>query len=291
MSRSTRPGRALYVPATARPSSGWREVTDLTVGHEAISSPRGCGAANGVYLPAMRPKLTVEVWSDIACPWCYVGKRRLESALSRFAHADSVHVVYRAFELDPSAPPVRDEGQTYAQRLARKYGASEREAQAMIDRMVATAAEDGLTLDFVRIRPGNTFLAHRLLHLARERGLQERVKERMLRGYLVEGAPIGVADVALGLAVEGGLDPDEASGVVHGDTFADEVRADEHEARRLGIDGVPFFLLGRRYAVAGAQPAELLRKALEQTWEEQVEPRALEGAPAGRTCGPEGCDD
>lgn len=237
----------------------------------------------------MTPTLTIEAWSDIACPWCYVGKRRLEAALAEFEHADAVRVEWRAFELDPSAPPVRDESQTYAQRLARKYGTSEREAEGMIDRMVDTAKGDGLALDFTRIRPGNTFLAHRLLHLAKERGIQDRVKERMLRGYLSEGEAIGLPEVALRLAVDGGLDADEATAVVHTDQYETDVRADQQEARQLGISGVPFFLLGRRYAVSGAQPAALLEQALARTWDELPRPYVGDGEAEGPVCGPDGC--
>jgi predicted DsbA family dithiol-disulfide isomerase len=235
----------------------------------------------------MSTKLTVEVWSDIACPWCYVGKRRFESALARFEHAARVELVWRAYELDPSAPAVRDD--SYVQRLASKYGRSKAEAQGMLDNMVATGAKEGLRFDFANIRAGNTFLGHRLLHLARERGVQGQLQERFFRGYFSEGAAVGTPEVALRLAGEAGLDTDEANAVVQTDQFADAVRQDQREARELGVDGVPFFLLGRRYAVAGAQPADLLLRALEQGWQEL----SLEGDPAdeaaGPVCGPEGC--
>ena len=133
------------------------------------------GAAPGY--GARVAKLRIDVWSDIACPWCYVGKRRLEQALAGFAHPSEVEIVWRAFELDPSAPRVRDASQSYAERLARKYGTHAQQAQQMIDRMVDTAAGDGLALRFDHIRPGNTFDAHRLLHLAHERGVQDALKE------------------------------------------------------------------------------------------------------------------
>jgi predicted DsbA family dithiol-disulfide isomerase len=230
-------------------------------------------------------KLTIDVWSDVACPWCYVGKRRLEAALARFEHAADVQLVWRAFELDPSSPPVRDGD--YVERLARKYGTSNVQAQAMIDRMVNTGSQEGLAFDFVNIRGGNTFLAHRLLHLARERGLQDALKERLFRGYFSEGAAVGLPEVALSLAVDVGLDADEASAVVHSDQYSDEVRADQRQARELGVSGVPFFLLDRKYAVSGAQPAELLLSALRQTWQEQAgQQDAPEGGPL---CGPDGC--
>lgn len=240
----------------------------------------------------MAKQLTLEVWSDIACPWCYVGKRRLEGALARFSERDRVRLSWRSFQLDPSAPPVRDTSQSYAARLAAKYGTGETQAQVMIDRMVDTAAREGIAMDFRRIRPGNTFHAHRLLHLADARGLQHALTERFMRAYLSEGVAIGDPAQLLPLAVEVGLDADEVSGVLSGDLYADAVRRDQAEARELGVDGVPFFLLGRRYAVAGAQPAELLLEALNKAWQELPEPTELarEGSELdGQLCGPDGC--
>jgi predicted DsbA family dithiol-disulfide isomerase len=233
-------------------------------------------------------KLRIDIWSDIACPWCYVGKRRLEQVLAGFAHRSEVEIVWRAFELDPSAPRVRDPSQSYADRLGRKYGTSTVQAQAMIDRMVATAAGDGIEMRFDHIRPGNTFDAHRLLHLAHERGKQDALKERFLRAYLTEGQAIGEADVLRPLACEVGLDEREVDDVLVGDRYASDVRQDEAIARELGITGVPFFVLAGRLGVSGAQPADVLRGALDRAWSElrpEAEP-VLEGA----ACGPDGCD-
>jgi predicted DsbA family dithiol-disulfide isomerase len=233
-------------------------------------------------------KLRVDVWSDIACPWCYVGKRHLQVALERFPHRNEVEVVWRAFELDPSAPRERDRTTTYAERLAKKYGSGAHEAQARIDRMVDIARADGLVFDFERIRPGNTFDAHRILHLAHERGVQDAVKERFLRAYLSEGEAIGSPDALLRLAAEAGLDPDEIRGTLGSDDYTREVRQDETEAHELGIEGVPFFVLGGHYAISGAQPAELMLRALHRAW------RDVEAKPVtlgeGDVCGPEGCD-
>jgi predicted DsbA family dithiol-disulfide isomerase len=250
-------------------------------------------------------KLRIDIWSDIACPWCYVGKRRLEQALAGFAHASEVEIVWRAFELDPSAPRVRDPAQSYADRLGRKYGTSTAQAQAMIDRMVATAAGDGIAMRFDHIRPGNTFDAHRLLHLAYERrsrevqddqrervalerGKQDALKERLLRAYLTEGQAIGEPDVLRPLACEVGLDEREVDDVLGGDRYASEVRQDEAIARELGVTGVPFFVLAGRLGVSGAQPAEVLRGALDRAWSE-LRPEA-EPIVEGAVCGPDGCD-
>jgi predicted DsbA family dithiol-disulfide isomerase len=234
-------------------------------------------------------KLRVDIWSDIACPWCYVGKRRLEQALDRFAHKAEVEVVWRAFELDPSAPRVRDPQHSYAERLAKKYGTQTPQAQLMIDRMVDTAAKDGLDFRFDRIRPGNTFDAHRLLHLAHERGVQDALKERLMRAYLTEGEAIGERDVLVRLAGEVGLDEREARDVLDSDGLASEVRQDEALARELGISGVPFFVLGGRLGVSGAQPADVLLGALDRAWAEHAKPD-IETFAEGAVCGPDGCD-
>jgi predicted DsbA family dithiol-disulfide isomerase len=234
--------------------------------------------------------LPIEVWSDIACPWCYVGKRRLEAALARFAHRDRVPLTWRAFELDPSAPRARDTSMSYAARLAQKYGTGVPQAEEMIARMTQVAADDGLDFHFERIRPGNTFDAHRVLHLAATRGLalQDAVKERFFRAYLTEGEPIGEPEVLARLAGEAGLDPEETRAMLAGDGLSKEVRDDEREAREIGIRGVPFFLIGRKYAVSGAQTPALLRGAIEKAWDElpEVEEAAADDA---MVCGPDGC--
>jgi predicted DsbA family dithiol-disulfide isomerase len=232
-------------------------------------------------------KLRIDVWSDIVCPWCYVGKRRLEAALAQFTHRDEVEVVWRAFELDPAAPAVRDEGVTYAERLARKYGTTVEHAERMIQQMTEVAAVDGLDFRFDRIRPGRTFDAHRLLHLAAERGVQDALKERLLRAYMTEGAAIGDPKSLVRLASEAGLEADEAEGVLASAAYSAEVRSEEDDARDLGITGVPFFVIGGRYAVSGAQPAEVLLRAVTTAWNERPEP--ADALAEGATCGPDGC--
>ncbi len=233
-------------------------------------------------------KLDIHVWSDIACPWCYVGKRRLEAALAQFPHRAATSVVWRAFELDPGAPAAAAAaGPGYAERIARKYQTRVADAEAMIQRMVGVAAGDGLELRFDRIRPGNTFDAHRLVHLAHERGVQDAVKERLLRAYLTEGESMSDPETLVRLTTSAGLDAEEARAVLAGDAGAAEVRADEEEAAALGIRGVPFFVIGR-YAVSGAQPVEVLLRALQQAWTEVPGTSAAAFA-EGAACGPEGC--
>ena len=234
-------------------------------------------------------KLQIDVWSDIACPWCYVGKRRLEAALEGFPHRDEVAITWHSFELDPSASQEIDvEDVSYAQRLAEKYRVPVAGGQQMIDNMTATAAKDGIAMRFDVIRPGNTFDAHRLLHLAEERGKQDALKERLLAAYLCEGERIGDHETLVRLAGEVGLDVDEAEGVLASQSYAADVRSDESQAAQLGIHGVPFFVFDRKYAVQGAQPAEIVRKVLDKAWEE-AEPQLVTLA-EGAVCGPEGCD-
>lgn len=203
----------------------------------------------------------IEIWSDVVCPWCAIGKVRFERALAGLPDATGVEVRYRSFELDPTTP--REVEGDYVDRLAAKYRTSRAQAQAMIDRMTAQAAAEGLTFDFAAARPGNTFDAHRLLHLAADRGAQYALKGRLLTGYLSEGAAIGTHPALRRLATATGLDGDEVDAVLGGDAYADAVRADERQAQAYGITGVPFFVIARRYGVSGAQPAEVLRQAME----------------------------
>jgi predicted DsbA family dithiol-disulfide isomerase len=203
---------------------------------------------------AMAP-LKVEIWSDVVCPWCYIGKRRFETALTQFD--GDVEVTWRSFELDPHAPAVREH--TASEHLAAKYGMSHEQAEASHAQMTALAAQEGLEYHFELTKGGNSFDAHRLIHLAAENGVQDEAMERVFRGYFTEGLPIGDRRALVALAAEIGLD----GGALEGDAYSDAVRADEELAQRIGIQGVPFFVLDRRYGVSGAQPAELLVQALE----------------------------
>jgi predicted DsbA family dithiol-disulfide isomerase len=225
------------------------------------------------------PKLRVEVWSDVACPWCYVGKRRLEAAVARMPSPRDVEVVWRSFQLDPDAPRVRRLRTSYAERLARKYRTSLEQANAMVERMKSLGAAEGITFHLDRVRPGNTFDAHRVLHLAREKGVQGAVKERLMRAYFTEGAAIGDRKTLARLAGEGGLDPQEVRRLLAGRKYAGAVRADRAEARRLAIHAVPFFGLGDEYGVTGAHPVEVLHGALMQAWA-AAERRAAPGGAA-----------
>ena len=228
--------------------------------------------------------MKVEIWSDVVCPWCYIGKRRFENALSRFPHADEVAVTWRSFELDPttSATDIDLVG-----HLAAKYRVSREEAAAMNDRVTGIAAGEGLAFKLDIARRGNTFDAHRLVHLAAERGKQGEMKEALLSAYQTQGESIADHAALIRVAVPAGLDEGEVAGMLAGDAYASEVRADEREARELGVSGVPFFVFDRRYGVAGAQPADVLLEILQKAWDERSPVRVLPGREDA--CGPEGC--
>lgn len=210
--------------------------------------------------------MNIDVWSDIVCPWCYIGKRRLETALSRFEHRDKVTLTWRSYQLSPDAPKVATE--TTLQMLARKYGVSTEEAEAMQTRVRDVAAQEGLQYRLDLTRSENSLDAHRLLHLAREHGKQDALKEHLFAGYFLEGASIGDADTLLRMATDAGLDKNAAAQVLAGDQHADAVRADIAQARAIGVQGVPFFVLGGRYGLSGAQPADTLLQALSKAWDE-----------------------
>ena len=213
------------------------------------------------------PRLRLDIWSDIACPWCFIGKRHLEQALAQFGHADAVDIHWRAFELDPQASARKEAGaEGYAARIAKKYGVTAAEGQKMIDRVVGAGARAGIAFDYTQIQPGNTFDAHRLLAWAATLGAAQQgaLKERFMRGYMCEGSAIGEREVLVGLAGEAGLDRDEARAVLAGDRFAAEVRADErlaqearHPRRAVLRDGGP----ARR--VGGAAAGRAGRRARE----------------------------
>ncbi|EYF06749.1 DsbA family oxidoreductase [Chondromyces apiculatus] len=231
--------------------------------------------------------MKVEIWSDIACPWCYIGKRRFEQAAAQFEHGKDIEVSWHSFELQPDAPQVREESLVTA--LSRSKGMKPEQAAAMVAHVAEVGRGDGLTLDFDRVRGANTFLAHQLIHLAAAEGLQDAAKERLLRAYFTEGATVSDLETLVRLAGEIGLDPDRARSALDKGEFADAVRADEREARQLGVRGVPFFVIDRRYAISGAQPAEAFVGALRKAWSESHEAPA-EGTAEGAACSADGCD-
>jgi predicted DsbA family dithiol-disulfide isomerase len=209
--------------------------------------------------------MDVEIWSDINCPWCYIGKRRFEAALSEFEHADEVNVTWRSFELDPSAPAeIPGNG---AARIAEKYGVTVERAQEMEQHVTEVAAGDGLEYNLEHARLGSTFDGHRLVHLANEHGLQDAMKERLMRARFTDSQLVSDHETLVALAVEVGLDADEVRAMLDGDEFADAVRDDERTAQEFGITGVPMFVVDRAFGASGAQPPEQLLALLRHGWE------------------------
>lgn len=228
--------------------------------------------------------MRIDVWSDVVCPWCYIGKRRLEAALERFPHRDRVEVVYHSFELDPQAP--RQSALSLYEMLARKYGMTRERAEEMQREVTRVAADDGLEFNLAGCVPENTFDAHRLLQFARSKGRQGALKEALLAAYFTAGKRVGSGETLLDAAVAAGLDAAEARAVLNDPAaHAAEVRADEARAREYGIRGVPFFVLDERYGVSGAQSAEALLASLSRAWSERPPAATAEG-PA---CDDDGC--
>jgi len=210
--------------------------------------------------------MQVEIWSDVVCPWCYLGKRRFERALESFGHRDDVTVVYRSFELDPSA--ARGVTTPTVDMLAGKYGMSTEQARDAQQQMEQRAAQDGLKFKMDGLRSGNTRDAHRLLHLAKAHGLQAELTEQLHRAYFTEQASVFDQSCLADLAAEVGLDRSDVLRVLGSDEYSDAVDADEAMAHSLGVNGVPFFAIDRRYGISGAQPAEVIAATLQRSWSE-----------------------
>ena len=228
--------------------------------------------------------MDVEIWSDIACPWCYIGKRRFEAALAQFEHSEDVRVTWRSFELDPSAPRER-EGDRLG-RLADKYGISVDRAREMDSAVTEAASDEGLEFHLDNARSGATFDGHRVIHLAGDHGLQDAMKERLLRAYFSEGELVGDTDTLVRLAIEVGLDEDEVRAMLASDRFSEEVRADERLAGQFGISAVPTFVVDRALGASGAHPPEALLGLLEQGWANRSPVSVIAG---GESCGVDGC--
>ncbi len=207
--------------------------------------------------------MRVDIWSDVVCPWCYIGKRRFEQGLAAFEHSADVDVAYHSFELDPSIEP--GQGTRVLEMLSAKYGMSMAQAAQAEDRVAATAAADGLGYTVDRA-VGNSFDAHRLMHLAGDLGRADALLQCLYQAYFAEGRSVFDAESLAALAGDAGLDPREARRVLDDGSYADAVRADEEQAREVGIDSVPFFVIDWKYGFSGARPAELLTEALREAW-------------------------
>lgn len=232
--------------------------------------------------------MKVEIWSDVVCPFCYIGKRKFEQALGEFAHRADVQVEWKSFQLMPDFVPVP--GESIHASLAKKKGVPEAEGRRMSDYMTDAAKAVGLDYQFDKAIPANTFLAHQLIHFGAHQGRQDATKERLMAAYYLEGRDLNSPDVLVNLAAEIGLDAEAARQALLAGTYANEVRRDEYEAQQIGVQGVPFFVFDNKYAVSGAQPSEVFAEVLGKAWEEghpKTQPVMLADGPA---CGPEGCE-
>lgn len=209
-----------------------------------------------------RDRMHIEVWSDIACPFCFIGKRRLESALARFAHRDAVHVHWRSFQLQPDL--ITDSSRRLNEFLATSKGLSLPQVEQMQAHVRAMGAHENIAFAMDRVVVANTFTAHRLLQWAQSEGRGDAMKDRLMRAYFTEGANVDDRATLQALATEVGLDAARAADVLDSDAYSDDVRRDVAEARQLGISGVPFFVLDQKYAISGAQPADVFDQALAQ---------------------------
>ena len=208
--------------------------------------------------------MRVDIWSDVICLWCYVGKARFEKALDSFAHRDEVEVVYHSFELDPGSP--RGQRESNLAMLSKKFGKSPAEALALDDQVGSLARAEGLGLDSSR-PVGNTFDVHRVLHLGLDRGGQRELLGAINEAYFAQARDVFDRDVLIEVAGGAGLEAAEVAKVFDGDAYAEEVRQDELRARQIGITGVPFFVFDMALGASGAQPTELFTGALNQAWD------------------------
>ncbi|QKY71141.1 DsbA family oxidoreductase [Lentibacillus sp. CBA3610] len=236
--------------------------------------------------------MNIEVWSDFVCPFCYIGKRRLESALEQFQHSDDIELAYKSYELDPEAEV--NPGQNMHEYLAAKKGMSYEQAKSMNESLGEQAAEVGLTYHFDSMQHTNTFDAHRVAKYAAEKGKGKEMTERLLKAYFTDSELISDHATLIKLAGEVGLDEDDVTALLKVDDYAIHVRADEEQARQLGVQGVPFFVFNEKYAVSGAQPQEVFTEVLQKVWDEENEKPVLQSLDPKKSkttyCTDEGCE-
>ncbi|MGE8081581.1 DsbA family oxidoreductase [Peribacillus loiseleuriae] len=212
--------------------------------------------------------MRIEVWSDIACPFCYIGKRKLEGALAQFSYKEQVEVEFKSFELDPNAPLYN--GKSFYEGLSSKYGMSSEKAKQFTAGIGQQAANVGLTFNFDEMKPTNTFDAHRLTKLAKLYAKEAAITEKLLYAYFTESKDVGNIETLADIAEASGLERQEALRVLNDKTlYVNDVRSDEADAKRYGISGVPYFIINQKYTISGAQPTETFAEALQKVWEEE----------------------
>lgn len=232
--------------------------------------------------------MQIDIWSDIACPWCYIGKRRLETALADYPHRDEVGVTWHSYQLDPTLPE-HYEG-TEIEYLATRKGMPEEQVREMFGHVTEQAAGEGLAYDFDRLVVANSARAHELLHLAKDRGHADAVKEALLSGHFEHGTDIGDVDTLVRVGVESGLDEGEIRAALEDGRYRAAVASDIDMARQIGVTGVPFVVVDMKYAVSGAQPPEVFREVLDTAWSERTPAiKVVDGDSDSQACGPDGC--
>ncbi|MDV7766887.1 DsbA family oxidoreductase [Peribacillus sp. CSMR9] len=232
--------------------------------------------------------MKVEIWSDYQCPFCYIGKRRFEEALKQFENKAQVEVSFRSFELNPEAE--RDINMSQNEMLAKKYGMSHADVEANNQNLTQQAKELGLEYHLDKVVLTNSFDAHRLMHFAESKGKENEMNEILFKAYFTEGKHIGDHAILVNLAEEAGLDKSEAEAMLGGTAFTTEVRGDEQEGSQLGITGVPFFVINRKYGISGAQSAEAFLDTLKKIWAEENPLQMVNDPATGDACTDGSCN-
>jgi protein disulfide-isomerase len=238
----------------------------------------------------MENQLKIQIWSDVMCPFCYIGKRKIEEALSQFENKDSVAIEWKSFQLDPSF--VATPNENIADHLAEKYRKDTDWAQTMLENMTDNAKRSGLDFHFEKAILANSLNAHRLLHLAKKHNLSDPVKELLFKAYLTDGKNVNDWDTLKNIGLEVGLDITEIEQLINTNAYAKEVLQDQQEAQSLGVTGVPFFVFDNKYAISGAQSTDVFLKTLEKSWEEgNFETKLkLQNTTGENTCDINGCE-
>ncbi len=236
--------------------------------------------------------MKIEIWSDYVCPFCYIGKRKLEEALANFPQKDQVDIEFKSYQLDPDAQPYT--GQDFYESMAKKFGSIEQSKQMTVS-ITEQAKLVGLDFRFDTMKPTNTFDAHRLTKYAKVRGKNEAISEKLLYANFTESEDIGDVETLAKIAEEVGLDKEETLAMLHNkQAYADEVKIDLDEAKQFGITGVPYFIFNRKYVLSGAQQSDVFTQALNKVWEEEQSTTTFESLATTNNseiaCGEDGCD-
>lgn len=231
--------------------------------------------------------MNIEIWSDFACPFCYIGKKRFEQALAKFPHKEDVQVIFKAYQLNPNAPKTMSG--TAAESFAKSHNSTVEQAKARFRMFSENAKTVGLVYDYDKIQMTNTFDAHRLAKWANAFGLEAALTDRLMKAYFTEGRNLADSSVLVKLASEVGLDAKQAEAILQSNEFADKAKAEMTEARQIGVQGVPFFVVNRKYGISGAQEEDYFAAALEQIWHEDHPLQTLDGDEDGHVCTDESC--